>query len=485
MRSTRLLSLLLLAACGGSDSSDRPDAARPGDGSVTDSSGTVDGGGTDGSTTDAPPAGPGTSRVWVVGDYLVDNNVGAGAFLDSATAPATLPLGGATVPAVQVAGQTTEMPTPDAFDAVDTRTAFVADITVAGRFDLYAAGPAGESPVLLVQGGAPVDITSVALSPDGTKVAFTMDSATADGGYDAYVVSTTGTGTPVRVSPDRATVATPTDLDVVAVLRWSRDSTYLAFCGDLTENNFLQAYVVDTSAGTPTPVTLVARADIGAQTTGARGVGPDSVRFDATGNVYFRARLVTDAPYGMYKATPAGARTAYALPARGDASAPDASTFEFSPDGTKLVVQADSPTMGTYNLFVQTVGQATQTNLTNLATPGLIQHTSAIAFAPDGTKVAVVATYAIAERRNPYVINLDGSGMRRIARIPANLVSSDFDMVQWSVDGTAVYAVADYQANNDGRLYKLDPAMTDGAPTLAVTTPVTGDVFRVLVRPAQ
>ncbi len=487
MRTQSLLALLALTACGG-DGSSTPDATRPidaapgGDASAIDAPVTpVDAPVT---PTDGPVIPASAPRVWAVGDLFVNNSSVVGGFLDSATTPPTFPYGNATATPLGIPGGTAKVLGENAFDATATKTAFLADLAVAGRFDLYVAGPAGENPVMLVQGAAPVDLTGVALSPDGTKVAYTMDSAAADGAYDLYVVNTAGTPVSTRVSPDRsALAATPADLDVSFGFTWSSNSTYLAFVADLTDNAYNQVYVVDTSAATPVAVELLPRATITA-TTGARGFS-GALAFDASNNVYFRARLAEGGQFEMFSATVTGTRTPFALPARTDASAPDASAFAITPDGAKIVFQADSPTLGTYNLFAQTIGQATTTNLTNLAAVGQIPHTSTIAFSPDATKIAVVATYALAERRNPYVINVDGSGMHRLAMIPANLVSSDFESVAWTVDGTRIYAVADYEANNDGHAYTLDPAMTDQAPTLAVTTPVSGDVFRVLVRAAQ
>ena len=483
MHTQSLLALLALAACGG-DGSSTPDAARPidaapgGDASTTDA--LVDGPVT---PTDGPVIPAGASRVWVVGDLHVNNVAVVGGFVDSATTQPTFPFGNAIPTPLGIPGGTAKVLGENAFDATATKTAFLADLAVAGRFDLYVAGPAGENPVMLVQGAAPVDLTAVALSPDGTKVAYTMDSAAIDGGYDLYVVNTSGTPVSTRVSPARAGQApTPASLDVAAGFTWSPSSTYLGFVADLTDDAFNQVYVVDTGATTPAAVELLPRAAITA-TTGPRGFS-GALAFDASNNVVFRARLAEGGQYELFSATVTGTRTAVALPARGDASAPDASAFAITPDGTKIVFQADSPTLGTYNLFARTIGQTPTTNLTNLATPGLVQHTSTIAFSPDTTEVAVVATYAIGESRNPYVVKVDGTGVRRLATIPPNDGRS-FDAVEWAVDGSTIYAIGDHEANNDAHLYALDPAMIDQAPTLAVTSPILGDVFRVIVRAAQ
>lgn len=422
------------------------------------------------------------ARVWAVGDLLVNNTNIAGGF----PADAQLPFTPTTMTPLRVPGGTAQLATQtdNVFDARGTKIAYVADATVAGRFDLNVADADGSNAIVVIQGGtANVEITSVALSPDGTKVAFTMDSAAVDGGLDLYVASTTAAATPVLVSPGRGGAVAPT-LDVFPQPEWSRDSTYIAFAGDFTEDGFDQVYVTDTSAVTPTPIEVITRADITA-TTGARGVR-GRVLFDAANNLYFRARLTEAGQFAIYKSDVAGAETVVPLPARGDATTPDAGAFGITLDGTKLVFSADAPTLAIYDVYVATTANlAAATRITNIAAIGNAtlnaQFTGAFAFSPDGLKVAMAANFLSGGDNTfePFVIALDGTATTRLAAVPTN-TNQDTEVVVWA-DNTTLFAQGDIVTSNDTALYKLDATMANQTPTPAVTLPTGGDIFNVFV----
>ncbi|MFN0253850.1 MAG: hypothetical protein ACKV2T_43700 [Kofleriaceae bacterium] len=468
--------LLLLVACRDSSSSGPPDS-RPIDGAPAD--GAEGDGIVDGPPSDVMPTS--VTRVWAVGDLLVNNTNIAGGF----PADAQLPFSPATMTPIRVPGGTAVLATQtnNVFDARGTKIAYIADATVTGRFDLNVADADGSNPIVVVQGGTVnVEITSVALSPDGTKVAFTMDSAAVDGGLDLYVAATTAGATPILVSPSRGGAVAPA-LDVFPQPEWSRDSKYVAFAADLTEDGFDQVYVTDTSAVTPVAVEVVTRADITA-TTGARGVR-GRVLFDAANNLYFRARL-TDGQFAFYKSDVAGAEAAIPLPVRGDTSTPDAGAFGITPDGTKLVFSADAPTLGIYDVYIATTANlAAATKITTIAAIGNAtlnaQFSGVFAFSPDGLKVAVTANFLSGGDNTfePFVIALDGSTTTRLAAVPAN-TNQDTDVVVWA-DNATVFAQGDIVTSNDAALYKLDATMANQTPTPAVTAPTGGDIFNVFV----
>lgn len=453
------LTCLLLVAC--SDNPGTPDAGRD-------------------AASDAPPdATPVTrSRVWVFGNVL-DLQGAACAFTHDG---GQLPFGPSNEPPIRIARVR-------AFDAKGDKVAYVSDATVAGRFDLHVADATGANPIIVLEGVAGIDLTSVALSPDGAKVAFTMDSLAIDGGFDLHVAPTTAGATAVQVSPDRPIGSpAPDQQDVLSTYTWSADSKYLAFSADLTENNFDQAYVVDTAAATPAAVELLARADIATQASGAQGVR-GALLFDGEHNVYFRARIQAgNTQFQLFKATPAGARAVFDLPRRGDASIADAGAFAISPDGAKLVFSADAPTLGQYDLYAVTAASPTPARLTSLAAPGNANFTLPMAFSPDGTQVAVVADFLAGDNNDePFVIHLDGSTQapRRLVDLAASCpgcTNVDAETVQWTADGAAIYVRGDLATSNDTRVFRVDPTRTDQAPTLAVTTPDGGDITALQVR---
>ncbi len=448
---------------------------------------------------DAAPV-PATARIWVVGD-MITNNVTIGGGFDDTTA---LPLGGANAPPpVILPSATTTLADSTGysnfvFDAtVDgSKIAYVGDLTTAGTFDLYIANADGSSPTLLVPGQTGVEIASILFSPDGTKIAYTADSVAINGGYDMWIVNTAGTPVPVLVSPARPVgTLLPANQDVGSVPAWSADSKYLGFTGDLTLDTYNQAYCTDTSQSPPVTVELLAQTDIGVQTSGANGVG-GTLKFDNANNAYFSARVTTGSTqFQLFQAKPDGTlRTdiTATFPLRTlDSTAPDIGGFSISPDGATLVVNADTPVLGNYDMWVtDTATLGAPINLTNIAAPGHANFTAPFWFSPDGTKVAYLATFESA-RNEPYVSSLDGSdvALKRLVNVLATCLdcdsgtpTPDVTLFQWKPDGTAAYIIGDITNNNVTRGYVIDPTMTDQTPTLAVDVPDSGDLFGLEVR---
>ena len=436
---------------------------------------------------DAPPDGPAgpASRVWALGDFITNNVLVAGGFVDGAA----LPFGPATPPPIMLPGGTSVLATGTGISSAvldatpdGTHTAFLADLTTAGTFDIYFAGPDGSTPALVVAGQAGVTIASLSLSPDGTKIAYTADSGAVPGGFDLYVVGTATGSTPVKVSPDRpAGAMAPPNLDVFFQVTWSADSKFLAFSGDLSVDNVSQAFVVDTTATTPTAVTLLAATDVTSPSVGVRG----PLSFDPADNVYFRASTAGTAVFQLFVATSDGVtRTTYTMPARGDTSVPDAGAFAISPDGATIVFSADAPTLGNYDIYAQPLAGGAAVNLTNLTGPGNAAFTTPMWFSPDGKSLAFVANFSSA-RREPFVAAIDGSGMHRLVDVLASCSgcsSPDADLLQWTVDGSAIYVQGDVTANNDTKVYRVVASMTDQTPALAIDVPTNGDFVGILVR---
>lgn len=477
MRSTFVLLILGAAACGGSNNS-TPDASTHHDGPVQiDASPDAAPDAPADAPPDSPPDGMGSgsataTRVWAVGDFATNGTRQAGWFTDGDTLPVTPTL----VPAAPAVLPSTSGYTTYVFDATTTKTAYVADITTAGTFDLYVADADGANPALLVAGQAGVEIANVAVSPDGTKVAFMMDSTALDGAYDVWFVNTTGTPVPVLVSPTRNVMAP--DLAALSAftgsLKWSADSKYIGFSGDFTTDGVSQPYAVDTTAATPAAVELVSSADIG--TNGIRG----DIAFDANDKAYFRVGSGTQ--FGLYQVDADGQNlTTLALPARGDATASSVGSFALSPDGTMIVFSADAPTATSYDVYSTALATWNPVKLTNATLPSTNPPFSApFAFSPDGTQVAFVADYITDNVNEPFVAAVDGSAIHRVVNV--TVTNADAEQVWWTADGTGLYVEGDLETNNDTTVFRADPSMTDGTATKAITVASGGDVTNLLVR---
>ncbi len=444
---------------------------------------------------------PATARIWVVGD-MITNNVTIGGGFDDTTA---LPLGGAnTAPPVILPSATTTIADSTGysdfvFDATadGSKIAFVGDLTTAGTFDLYVANADGSNPTMLVPGQTGVEIASILFSPDGTMIAYTSDSVAVNGGYDMWIVNTTGTPAPIQVSPVRPMDSpAPASQDVGSVPTWSADSRYLGFTGDLTLDTFNEAYCTDTSVSPPTTVELLAATDIGVQTdTAAKGVG-GTLKFDSADNAYFSARVTTgDTEFQLFDAAPDGSMrtdiTSIFATRTLDGSTPDIGGFSISPDGATLVANVDTPVVAAYDMWAtDTATLGVPLNLTNLTAAGHANFTAPFWFSPDGTKVAYLATF-LSARNEPYVSSLDGSDAapKRLVSVLATCLdcdtgtpTPDVNIFQWKPDGTAAYIIGDITNNNVTRGYVIDPTMTDQTPTLAVDVPDSGDLFDLEVR---
>jgi Tol biopolymer transport system component len=475
MTRASLLLTVLVAACGGDSSHKKVDAAVNPD---------VEG-------IDAPVDGQVstvTSRVWAVGDFVADQQPKAGGFEDGAT----LPFGPTTPPPLVVPAATSVLASGTGYiasalfdaSADGSHVAFVADLTTPGTFDLYVALGDGSSPQMLVAGAPNVEIQAVAISPDGTKVAYLAD-ATVNGGYDLYIVNTQGTPAPIKVSPDRPTP--DPNQDVFFQVTWSADSRYLAFSADLNKEGVDQPWCVDTNAATPVAVFLLKDTVIDPQTMGAQGVR-GALLFDSADNVYFRARVTANGQFDLFQAAPDGGVTMQitgTLPKRTDTTTPDIGAFAINPSGTKIVVSADAPTVGAYDIYLMDTATLTSPEkLTNLAAPGHSDFATPMWFSPDGEHIAFVGNL-LSARREPFVLAIGGGGAHRLVSVLtscAACTSPDADALQWTADGTKLYVLGDLTANNDTKAYRLDPKMTDQTPELAVDVPVSGDLTELVIR---
>jgi hypothetical protein len=329
--------------------------------------------------------------------------------------------------------------------------------------------------------------------------------AAATGGFDLFVVNTTGTPAPVRVSLDRGGTVN-TALNVLS-FTWSADSKLIAFSGDLDIDKVNEAFVVDTTVATPTATTVLDKTTIGTPATGSAGVSA-SMLFDANDNLYFVANLAAaSTQFLLFTATSTGTGLTNPtfVPARTDTTAADLGAIGMSPDGKTLVFNADAPVAAAYDLYavdltVTTPTAAKLTNVTAIATLSLhASFTAPLWFSPDGKFVAEVAnwnadlTNLAKSRQEPFVTALDGSGTHRIVQVtgictPVSAPGTappacDVSTIQWTKDSKSVYIHGDIVANNDTAIFKADPVTTDGAATPAFNvTGASGDFFQMVVR---
>lgn len=446
------------------------------DASTKDSSTTTDSGpkdsGVDSAVVDAGP----TTPLFFLGDFAVNNTVQLGrALVPSASASPVLVKSGA-LTAKQVA----------AFDVLanGTKVVVAADLTVTGRFDLVVANADGSGAVVLATMPATGGVTDIAISPDGTKVAYLADAET-DGAYDVYVVPVAGGSPPVRVSPARAAAVDTLDAQSFA---WSRDSVYLAIAGDFTVDKKNELYVVDTSVAVPAPVPALPESALPAPAgSGSNGVstGLRPIWTDG-GKVCVKANLTDVAPatFRFYCAAANG--TGFATPANFPAAPAQIGSYGISPDGATIAFSADSMTAAAYEIYTMksddsaapvriTSGTITAVG-TNYRGPSF---SVPLKYSPDGTKIAFMADILLDNKDELYVVAADGAtAEKRVALVgAANNTDRTVEGFTWSPDSSALALIADHRANNDFELFRIPNATTaDQVPVLVRGVVTGGDI---------
>ena len=161
------------------------------------------------------------------------------------------------------------------------------------------------------------------------------------------------------------------------------------------------------------------------------------------------------------------------LPLRGDNSVPDIGAFGIDHTGTQLVISSDSPTLAAYDLYLDPGGEPDRDEADEprrrrqreLRAPAVLLARQ---------QVGRVHRRVRDGRRQ----RADGDEDRRQRHAPAGrrrpVTNADAEWLQWSNDGTQIYAQGDLVVNNDTKLYRVDPTMTDQAPALAVRRYSTG-----------
>lgn len=429
-------------------------------------------GGTDGGKIDSGvDAGP-TTKLYFLGDYAVDNTRAIGRAL--------VPVGGGAATSSSVATRASAFAvSPDG-----TKIAYAADTAAnAGQFDLHVANADGTGDVVRVAMPAGRKVTDIAISPDGQSIAYLADAEIATQ-VDVYVVALAGATAPVRVSPTRTNAA----LDALTI-GWSRDSKTLAFAGDFTTDKKNELYVVDVTAGTPTPVAALAEADIPAPP-GASSVGVSGglAPIWTSGNkVCVKGDLsgATPAVFRLYCANANG--TGFAEPTHFPAAPAQLGSYGISPDGATLALSADSAAAaGAYEVFTMPADDsAAPTRVTSgTITAGATEFrgpdfSTPLRFSPDGTKIAFMGDLLTDNRHELFVVAANGTATeKRVALVGANGdAARDIRSFAWSPDGSALAFVCDHRADNDFELFRIaDVTTADQAPILVQGVVAGGDL---------
>jgi Tol biopolymer transport system component len=375
---------------------------------------------------------------------------------------------------------------------------------------------------LALMGLAAADIQSVAVSPDGTKLAVAgVDMPMGNPVLNVYAID--GSGAPKNL------VTMPTKDQAFNFIAWSPDGKWIAFTGELELNNQTALYVVpsdgamkakrvsQTSADTKLNVSRFAWArkadashaylafagdvlidnvtglwvyDVITNNLAAiaptnlladmKEVSPSFLEFDSADKIYFKSNHEVVA-FRLYRASTSGADLEQVPGSKKTNGAGEASvgSFALSPDGKKLAFAADAPTQNLYQLYVGDVGQDNAAPVSNVQMTAPASGTrgpsffSEVAWSPDQKLVAVAADWAVGANDvdNAFgLFVLPASGAAGGVRIiNATASNQSVGSLAFSKDSARLYATGDLVIDNGNELYSTSDFTTADQKPASIT----------------
>ncbi|MBT8494581.1 MAG: hypothetical protein KJO07_16105 [Deltaproteobacteria bacterium] len=443
------------------------DGPAPGSGSDTDAGEVVVDSGTDIDSAvgdiDAAPI-PEDTAAYFVGDFTTNN---------------VLELGRATFPGPAVSALSLDGIPATPFLRVGVARA--GNVIVAAAYDnstitiirAYDSDLGNPRTLLSDETGA-VSINDLAVSPDGALVAITADLDT-DNAHRLYVIPTSGTGSPKALHPDTGNAQRDTDR-----IMWSRDSAHILFRGDLETNNHNQAWVVDATAATPTPVELTASVTL----TGGAGVN-DLVGFDNAGKVYFQSDHASDGSDSLYRADPGGGNfeevpfTAALMNGDGKATI---GKCAFNSVGTRLAFSADAPTDNVYQVYVTDIASPAPAVVSAVISESAQERgplrNNPMVWSPDDSLIAAGADWEDGDN-DTAIFMLPTSGTPGGTKLVAPISGGDVQALAFALDSASLFAVGNMDDATDTKLYHLTDLSTadqDASTLILQDVPASGDI---------
>lgn len=338
--------------------------------------------------------------------------------------------------------------------------AFSADATTDTVVELYVVDVSGATPGMPitisptpVAGGSLGQTTSpvysdARMSRSGDKISFVGDFAT-DGAEEIWFVDLRGATPSAPVRANTPFTATTQDVDADDH-RWSDDSRWLAFIADDVNDSEFNLFVIDTDAATPTPVQVN-----GVLPSGSDVDTSDSLRFSPDST---RLAYISDEETAAVETLYVVDLTSFPLvPQRvslGGATA-DVSLFKWTHDSSALVYAADDLTDGIIELFISNVSGASPTAPVRLNTPFSnssgdvgtsvsFDRPSDFGVSPDSQRVFYIADARTESVDELYVVDIANPGAARlVSHDGVTGTADDVDRAFWTPDSQSLVFVSD------------------------------------------
>lgn len=336
---------------------------------------------------------------------------------------------------------------------------------IAGTRDIYLSDLCTASPTPAIRattGAGQLFGNFVALSEDGRKLAYIGDYATS-GVQELFVVDLSGTvpTAPVRVHPPAAA------FQDVRSFAWSPDGRFLAFFGRL--NGPSQVWVVDVSQPAMPGVARVVSSPSGLANPSVTDLrwSPDSRYLAYRGNLEVSGRA------DIYLTTP-GSTTGHQRISTFTAQNASSLSMFWSPSSQGIAYVADQDVDGRFDLYwvpTPAGGPGAPVRLSNLSANADVQ-SARVAYSFDGAYLAFTAGGG-GSNTELFAVTLSGpapSPQQRLhAPLPSNRSVADF---LWSPTAPRLVYVADQDLDNVNELYLLNLTGPSVGTTVKVNLPI-------------
>ena len=256
-----------------------------------------------------------------------------------------------------------------------------------GIEDLYLMNADGSGQVNLTHNDndeTGASVCCAAWSPDGSKIAFSNDTAGPHGSFDIYVMNADGSGLR-NLTNNQADDVRPA---------WSPDGTKIAFA-TFRDGNY-EIYVMNADGSGVFNLTNDRACDYYAAWS-PQGTKIAFTRADYC-NTHAHIYVMNADGSGVTQLTNGPANNIYPV---------------WSPDGTKLAFDRQRDSDHEWELYVMNADGSGQVNLTNNPADNFVYFT----WSPDGTRIAFDCCDVL--REEIYLINADGSGRINLTNYPA------------------------------------------------------------------
>jgi len=286
----------------------------------------------------------------------------------------------------------------------------------------------------------------IALSPDGTLIAYSMAPDRESGKRDVFLMNWDGSG-------HETIVSYPGD---DYVLGWSPDGNRLVFASD--RNGSCGIWAVGIKGGRADGAALWLKSDL----------TPDPLRLTPDGTLHY---MIFESAFDVHtaKIDPGTGRPLAPPEAARSQSAGIRMGPDWSPDGKRLAYKSFAGPADRARGHAQisvldlTTGQETRV-ATSLASPNPYM---GVRWSPDGRSVLIIGNGSASER-GIYQVGIPGGETRPLVAFPPQKVCLQ---AAWSGDGQSVFY---FLGNNPTKLLRRDLASGTDAELAAMSAPVGG-----------